>query len=729
MRNSKYILLSIALLAGCVDTDPVQELRSRPHQSNAGLDWRDQVIYQIMIDRWDSGDQSNDFNVEPNIPARYHGGDWRGVINRLDYLEELGVTALWISPVVRNVEDDAGFASYHGYWAQDLLRPNPHFGDLMVLREMVDAAHDRGMLVILDIVTNHMGQLFFYDINGNGQPDDTLLGGGTHHTCVQRCGSPIQRESCIDDCLFERCRPECIGAEGTGICPPDALESCSEEDCGCDEGCQQECRSRSWCSEGCTEDECTYCREGYSYFERITEWDPEYDPNRIQGWSSLGFSGDAAIRFLYMPEINRTPPAPPPAWFDWPASRGWFDDPVWYNRRGRVYTWWHEAPYSTDFLREQETMADFPGGLKDLNTDHPIVQDALIRSFQYWIEVADFDGFRIDTLKHIDRPELDHNVRGFWGEFCTRMRERAAELGKQNFFMFGEAFDGNDALTGHYSFPGTDERGDFGRLDSVFYFSQKYRVIDNVFVHGGSTNAIESLYNERSTNYYDQPHASPAEGGTGLSPQQSLVNFLDNHDLHRFLFHTDATVEMLYSALFYLLTWDGIPCIYYGTEQLFDGGNDPANREDMFLGNPDPLGEEERVVYAPFDTSHDTFRFVRDMIRMRRDHVALRRGTVNIRWTTSTPANQQRRDAGLFAFERTHDDETLLVVLNTSDDFESETCAPADEGGACMATSFRSGTRLRDISPGNEGYTVTVSGDGTVSVSVPARGGRVLAPE
>lgn len=713
MRISIQVCLVAALLAGCVDTDPVRELRTRPHQSNADVDWRDQVIYQIMIDRWYDGDQSNNFNVEPNIPARYHGGDWRGVIERLDYLEELGVTTLWISPVVRNVEEDAGFSSYHGYWAQDLLRPNLHFGDLMVLREMVDAAHARGMLVILDIVTNHMGQLFYYDINGNGRPDDTLIGGGTHHTCVQRCGSPIRRNWCVDDCISSNCRADCLGAE----CPV----GCSAEDCNCDEGCRQSCDRQDWCGGGCSEDECTYCREGYSYFERITEWDPEYDPRRVQGWSSLGFSGEAAIRFLYMPEINRTAPQPPPAWFNWRASRGWFDDPVWYNRRGRVYTWWHEAPYSSEFLREQETLGDFPGGLKDLNTDHPTVQEALVRVFQYWIEVADFDGFRIDTLKHIDRPELDHNVRGFWGEFCTEMRAHAASLGKQNFFMFGEAFDGNDALTGHYTFPGTDDEGPFGRLDSVFYFSQKYRVIDGVFVQGNPTSGIEALYNERFDNYYDQPHASRAEGGIGLPPQQVLVNFLDNHDLHRLLYHTNATEEMLYNALFFLLTWDGIPCIYYGTEQLFDGGNDPANREDMFRGNP------ERG-FVPFDTSHEAFRYVRDMIGLRRDNVALRRGTVQIRWTTSTNADEARRDAGIFAFERVHEAQTLLVVINTSNEHESETCAPEGEGGSCMPVSFPSGTVLRDISPNGEGYTVTVT-DGTAAVTVPARGGRVLAAE
>ena len=91
--------------------------------AHVGLDWRDQVIYQIVVDRFDNGDPNNDINVEPSVPGRYHGGDWQGIIDRLDYLDELGVTALWISPVVKNTEEDAGFASYHGYWTQDFAAP------------------------------------------------------------------------------------------------------------------------------------------------------------------------------------------------------------------------------------------------------------------------------------------------------------------------------------------------------------------------------------------------------------------------------------------------------------------------------------------------------------------------------------------------------------------------------------------------------------------------------
>ncbi len=684
--------LLAALVGACDGAGSTVHPWDRPHQSNEGLDWRDQVIYQIVIDRFENGDPNNDYNVEPSVPGRYHGGDWQGVIDKLDYLEELGVTTLWISPVVRNTEEDAGFASYHGYWTQDFLRPNPHFGDLIKLRELVDAAHEKGMLVILDIVTNHVGQLFFYDINGNGRPDDWISGGGTSHTCVQLCSQ--------DPCgCYKTTDPRYDPA----TCPPAT-------------GCK------------CSGDEHIYCIEGADYLERIIEWDPEYDPRGIQGWTSLGFSGPAEIRFTDWPEDNRTIPPRPPDWFGWPDDKPWFDVPSWYNRRGRVYTWWHEKDYSTDFIREQEIYGDFPGGLKDLNTDNPDVVEALVRIFEYWIDVGDFDGFRIDTAKHIDRPEVDRNLRGFWGEFTTRMRAHAAEIGKQNFFMFGEAFDGNDALIGAYTFGGTDERGDFGRFDSVFYFSQYYSVINPVFKQGAPTRNIQCLYNQRMgmdcdgnpqpPTHYDQPHASSAEGGIGLAPNQVLVNFLDNHDLPRFLFENEP-VEKLYNALFFLFTWDGIPCLYYGTEQLFAGGVDPRNREDMWGGN-------KARDFAPFDTNQEAFQTVANLIALRKEHVALRRGDVDIRWATERTGTA--RDAGIFAFERSHPEETVLVVLNASDTQESTSCAPTSEGGECMTTTFPSGTVLRDVAPGSDGQTFTVGAGGSLEVSVPPRGGRVLVP-
>ena len=177
LKTSITHLLCAAALCGslvsCMDFGPAAgEIEMSTHVD----DWRDEVIYQILVDRFENGDEGNDYRLDLNAPARYHGGDWQGIIDRLGYLEELGVTALWISPVVKNVETDADVDGYHGYWAQDFEATNPHFGDIVALRRLVDAAHARDMKVIIDIVANHVGQVFYYDINMNGSADVLIQG-------------------------------------------------------------------------------------------------------------------------------------------------------------------------------------------------------------------------------------------------------------------------------------------------------------------------------------------------------------------------------------------------------------------------------------------------------------------------------------------------------------------------------------------------------------------------
>jgi hypothetical protein len=135
---------------------------------------------------------NNDYAVRAGALARFQGGDWKGMEDHLDYFTQLGVTTLWISPVVKNVETDADVDSYHGYWAQDLTQPNPHFGDLASLRSFVASAHDHGLKVVLDIVTNHMGQLFFYDMNLNGKADIYIGGtGGTSPITSASSGTSV----------------------------------------------------------------------------------------------------------------------------------------------------------------------------------------------------------------------------------------------------------------------------------------------------------------------------------------------------------------------------------------------------------------------------------------------------------------------------------------------------------------------------------------------------------
>jgi glycosidase len=121
----------------------------------------DDIIWMILTDRYPDGDSTNnDFGHGEYIPGNfkfYQGGDWQGIIDKLPYLADLGVTAIWISPVSDNepLSRDGQEAGYHGYFTYDFYSPNPHFGTLAKLQQLVNTAHANGIKVILDVVPNH----------------------------------------------------------------------------------------------------------------------------------------------------------------------------------------------------------------------------------------------------------------------------------------------------------------------------------------------------------------------------------------------------------------------------------------------------------------------------------------------------------------------------------------------------------------------------------------------
>jgi alpha-amylase len=125
-------------------------------------DWRDAILYFVLVDRFADGDPSNNRGVERGAKGAFHGGDLAGLRSQLDEIASLGVTALWISPVVRNIDGfvtGAGFPdwAYHGYWADEFTAIDPRFGSEAELAALVEAAHQRGLAVLLDVVYNHVG--------------------------------------------------------------------------------------------------------------------------------------------------------------------------------------------------------------------------------------------------------------------------------------------------------------------------------------------------------------------------------------------------------------------------------------------------------------------------------------------------------------------------------------------------------------------------------------------
>ena len=124
--------------------------------------WPDAVLYFVVLDRFANGNRANDAEVDVNAKGTFHGGDLAGLTEHLDEIASLGVTALWITPVVDNIDSfvtGAGFPDwgYHGYWADDFTKLDPRFGTEGELKTLVDAAHRRGMRVLLDVVYNHAG--------------------------------------------------------------------------------------------------------------------------------------------------------------------------------------------------------------------------------------------------------------------------------------------------------------------------------------------------------------------------------------------------------------------------------------------------------------------------------------------------------------------------------------------------------------------------------------------
>ena len=129
-------------------------------------DWRDQVLYFALTDRFDDGDpRNNDQGAGEYDPARrshYSGGDLAGLTRRLDYMRGLGATGLWLTPPVANQWLDAagGYTGYHGYWAEHFMRVDPHLGTLADYQRLSRALHRRGMVLVQDIVVNHTGNFF-----------------------------------------------------------------------------------------------------------------------------------------------------------------------------------------------------------------------------------------------------------------------------------------------------------------------------------------------------------------------------------------------------------------------------------------------------------------------------------------------------------------------------------------------------------------------------------------
>lgn len=400
----------------------------------------------------------------------------------------------------------------------------------------------------------------------------------------------------------------------------------------------------------------------------------------------------------------------------WPEE---FQNLNWYTRSGEIATWdfsyWEDplSPYAK-FRR-----GDFYD-LKDLNLDNNEVIAALAKVYQYWIALSDCDGFRIDAVKYVS-PEHSR-------KFCTAIREYAQSIGKDNFLLTGEITA--DSMAGAYI--DVIGRNLSARLD-IMQAPHELGAMAKGLV---DPKKFFDLYGENNL--------------AGQYRQIGLyhISVLDDHDMiyrpskQRFAAHSD--VPNLYQQVAHVvgvqLTMPGIPAIYYGTEQAFDGNEgdhdhnveggrfaeDRYIREAMFGG---AFGAFQTAGCHFFNPDHPTYLRISAIARLRNNHdkigIALRRGHHYLRETSfcNYPFSIPRQGE-LVAWSQILFDTEVLMVLNThgleNRGAEVTVDSSLHSNGSTMTFLYKSDwndTELR-YPPENQTVPVKHHNDGRASVRI-----------
>ncbi len=596
--------LLLATLAGCTTlpataqapasaptAGALDELRARAPSA--------EVIYFVLPDRFANGDRGNDTGglpadrlksgYDPAHKGFYHGGDLKGLVEKLDYIQGLGATAIWFAPIFKNkpVQGPPGdeSAGYHGYWVTDFTSIDPHFGTNAEFKAFVDAAHARGMKVYMDIITNHTADVIQY-------------------------------------------------AEGV----------------------------YDYRSKGAY----PYSTRGGPEGERINE-----------GFAGDGNDAPANWAKLTDPAYAYTPVVPDDEKnFKVP---GWLNDPIYYHNRGNS-EWWGESAVHGDFA-----------GLDDLFTEHPRVVAGMIEIFGDWIDRFGIDGFRIDTVKHVNSE--------FWQAFVPAIQQRARDAGIPNFHIFGEVYWGGPQPGGLHQYTIRDQ------MPSVLDFT--FQAAVQAVVAGNAS--PEVLYEMlRGDVLYAR----------GEDTAQQNLTFLGNHDMGRFSMfvkqaNPDASSQelldrtMLGNAM--LLTLRGVPTIYYGDEQGFvSDGNDQLAREDMFASQVAAyndntlLGTDATTAEDNFDAAHPLYRQIANLSALRRANPALKTG--RHRFGTFD------REPGLFTLTREdpQSGQRVLLVFNTS--------------GKAITRAIEIDAKVTKVTPLTGPCAANVAAPGSVVMTLPAFG-------
>jgi glycosidase len=534
-------------------------------------DWRDCWIYFLMLDRFNNPDAppQGTWNQQYNFRQ---GGTFNGVRERLGYLQELGVGAIWLSPVQQNAPSDWEY-NYHGYGIQNFLRIDGRFasdGTSETAEEeliaLVDEAHARGIYIILDIVLSHTARVYDYLLDGR--------------------------------------------------------------------------------------------------FQRV-----------VKDWEIMNapFGGEPPVAWLDAtgrpnPYWVNTLPAPETLDLDtavWPAALQRAD---FYRRRGAQLSYDASGGFIRgDFSDMRQLVLEYEAGgpaqadLRQRFGARPVLE-ILIQCYAYLIAKFDVDGFRIDTAKHVDPHALEI--------FGNAIREYALTIGKKNFFTFGEIADGEHIIA---KFVGRNSGGDEGfGIDAAIDFPL-YHTLPHVAKGHCDVRELHKVFMERKS---IQRSLMSSHGEAG----RYFVSFLDNHDQYQRFNSVETDERQVMLGVTVLFTLQGIPCLYYGTEQGLQG---TVDRD----GAPDYTAAEavrEALWGKPdaFTPAHPLYRQISHLSALRRGEPALRYGRLYFRRASQDGKNfgYSYGTGGLVAFSRLLADREVLVVANTSptDAFQGYVLIDAD---------------------------------------------------
>ena len=561
------------------------------------LAWEDEVLYFLMLDRF-SDEKETDYrdNAGNTVVAagtqRYEpadngnavqnetdatkwreagggfvGGTLKGLASKIGYIKRLGATAIWISPIFKQV---AFQQTYHGYGVQDFLDVHPRFGTRADLKLLVDIAHQHGIRVILDIILNHSGNVFSYS--------------------------------------------------------PDRYET-------------------------------TDPNSGHTFMD--PRWDGK--PYQVAGYNDK----DGTPSIPFGTDLGTHPSAFPDGAI-WPAE---LQPPTTFTQRGRINNWDHSPEFLEGDFSDLKDIALGQGSIDDYSRSEAL--RVLCEVYKFWIAFADLDGYRVDTVKH-----MDLGATRFFGSV---IHEFAQSIGKENFYLIGEITGGRKRAFETLELTGLDAALGIDDIpDKLEFLAKGFRTPKEYFDLFRNSELVQKeshiWFRDKVVTVYDD-HDQVRKG-------ENKARFCAD----------DLGKRLALNVLALNATTMGIPCVYYGSEQGFDGagGNDRYIREAMFGG---AFGAFRSCDRHFFDETNNLYVELSKILGIRRNNQVIRRGRQFLRQISGNgfdfgfPEMIGGEIRSLIPWSRIFDNREVLLAINTDADVARTAWVTVDaeiQGGAAL---------------------------------------------